>query len=98
MEKELITISEYCIKYEVDPAFIGALEESGLISLTLVEGTKCILYEQLVEMERYIHFHYDLKINMEGIDVIINLLQKIKDLQHEIETLKIQAQLHHPPI
>jgi chaperone modulatory protein CbpM len=96
METELITISDYCIKYEVEPSFIGALEESGLIVLTVIDDNKYIHYEQLVEMERYIHFHYELQINIEGIEAIMGLLQKIKRLQHEIEILKNHVHLHEP--
>jgi len=93
MEKELITISEYCVNYSVDPSFITALEESGLIVLTIVDDHKYIRFGQLVEMERFIHFHYDLNINIEGIDVIMNLLNKVRLMQHEIDTLKDQIRV-----
>lgn len=96
METELITIEDYCVKYAVEPSFIGALEDSGLIVLTVIEDNKYIHYKQLVEMERFIHFHYELQINIEGIEAIMGLLQKIKSLQHEIESLKNQAQLRQP--
>jgi chaperone modulatory protein CbpM len=96
METELITISEYCVNYSVDPSFITALEESGLIVLTLIDDNKFIHFKQLVEMERFVHFHYDLQINIEGIEAIMNLLEKIKHLQHEIEVLKSQVHLHEP--
>jgi len=96
METELITINDYCIKYAVEPSFIVALEDSGLIVLTVIDEHKYIHYKQLVEMERFIHFHYELQINIEGIEAIMGLLQKIKRLQHEIETLKSQVHLHQP--
>jgi chaperone modulatory protein CbpM len=96
METELITINDYCIKYAVEPSFIGALEDSGLIVLTVIDNDKYIHYKQLVEMERFIHFHYELQINIEGIEAIMGLLQKIKRLQHEIEVLKSQVHLHEP--
>lgn len=88
METELITITEYCANYTVDPSFISALEESGLIVLTVIDDTKFIRFGQLVDMERFIHFHYDLNINIEGIDVIMNLLNKVKQMQQEIDDLK----------
>lgn len=94
MKTELITISEYCIKYAIEPSFIIALEDSGLIVLEQINNDKYIHYKQLVEMERYIHFHYELQINIEGIEAIEGLLHKIKLLQHEIETLKSQVHLH----
>jgi len=96
METELITISEYCVTYSVEPKFIGDLEEAGLIVLTIVDDNKYIHFKQLEEMERFIHFHYDLQINIAGIEAIVNLLQKVKRLQHEIEVLKTQVHLHEP--
>ncbi|WP_158798042.1 chaperone modulator CbpM [Pedobacter sp. L105] len=96
MEKELLTISEYCINYTVDPSFIDALEESGLIVLTVIDDRKFVHFEQLQELDRYIHFHYDLEINIEGIDAIMNLLQKVKHMQHEIKLLKNHIHLHEP--
>jgi len=94
METELITIDEYCVNYSVDPSFITALEESGLIVLKVIEEKKFIHFAQLVEMERFIHFHYDLNINMEGIDVIMNLLKKVKQMQQEIDDLKTHIHIY----
>ncbi|MBB6502940.1 chaperone modulator CbpM [Pedobacter cryoconitis] len=96
METELITIRDYCVNYAIEPSFVDALEESGLIVLTIIDGNKFLHFEQLVEMDRYIHFHYDLEINIEGIDAIMNLLQKVRHLQHEIDILKNHVHLHEP--
>ncbi|MNJ98930.1 Chaperone modulatory protein CbpM [compost metagenome] len=96
MEKELIAITEYCIKYDIEPSFISSLEESGIIILTNVGEEKFISTNQLTEIDRYIHFHYDLLINIEGIDAIRHLLEKVSQMQHEILQLKKQLQLHQP--
>jgi len=94
MNNELITITEYCVKYEIDPLFINSLEESGIIVLTNVGLEKFIHTAQFTEIDRYIHFHYDLHINIEGIDAIRHLLNKVSSLQDEISQLKRQLQLH----
>lgn len=90
MERNLIAITEYCIKYEIEPSFIDSLEESGILILTNIEQERFVHIEQLPEIERYIHFHYDLQINMEGIDAIRHLLDKVTTLQQEIQQLKRQ--------
>lgn len=90
MKRNLIAITEYCIKYEIEPSFIDSLEESGIIILTNIEQERFVHIEQLPEIERYIHFHYDLQINMEGIDAIRHLLDKVSTLQQEIQQLKRQ--------
>jgi len=94
METELITIRDYCINYAIDPSFINELEESGLLILTIIDGDKFIHFEQLVEMDRFIHFHYDLEINVAGIEAIVNLLQKVRHMQHEIEILRTHIHVH----
>ena len=94
MNKELITITEYCVKYDIDPSFVHSLEESGIIIFTNVGMEKFIHITQFPEIDRYIHFHYDLHINIEGIDAIRHLLNKVSSLQEEIQQLKRQLQLH----
>lgn len=96
MKTELITITEYCSNYEIDPSFISLLEESGLIALTVIGKDKFIHHEQLMEMERFIHFHYDMDINVEGIDAIMHLLQKVRSMQKEIQELRNRVQLNLP--
>jgi hypothetical protein len=41
-------------------------------------------------MEMFIRLHYDLNINIEGIDVIRNLLTKIELIEQELATLRRQ--------
>lgn len=88
MPAELITVSEYCIHHHTDISFINALEQNGLISLTLIEEERFIPYEQLQELEWYSRLHRDLELNLEGIDVVRNLLQKIKSMQDHIRELE----------
>lgn len=90
MERDLIAITEYCIKYDIEPSFIDSLEETGIILLTNIDQERFIRIEQLPEIDRYIHFHYDLQINIEGIDAIRHLLDKVSSMQEEIQQLKRQ--------
>ncbi|WP_316818656.1 chaperone modulator CbpM [Pedobacter nyackensis] len=90
MERDLIAITEYCIRYDIEPSFIDSLEETGIILLTNIDQEKFIRMEQLPEIDRYIHFHYDLQINIEGIDAIRHLLNKVSSMQEEIQQLKQQ--------
>lgn len=94
MEKELIAITEYCIQYDVEPSFISSLEESGIIMLVIINEEKFINAEQLKEIDKYIHLHYDLQINIEGIDAIRHLLEKVGHMQQEIQQLKKILHLH----
>jgi hypothetical protein len=90
----LITLKEYSIQYNVEPEFLLELEESGVIYFQKKGEEKYILEEQLIELERYIRFYYDLNINIEGIDAIRHLLAKVSEMEREIKMLRSQLHLH----
>ena len=88
MEKEMITVTAYCTYHKIEPEFIYSLEKTGLIQLTNVEEEYYLLFEELKAIEQYTRLHYDLDINVEGIDAIHHLLSKIEGLQTEVHHLK----------
>jgi chaperone modulatory protein CbpM len=90
----LITIKEYSVNYNIEPEFLISLEDSGIVFFTAEGQEKYIREEQLTELERYIHFHYDLNINIEGIDAIRHLLQKVNQMDAEIRQLRSRLNLH----
>lgn len=92
MEAELIIISEYCRKSHTDPSFLISLEEGGLIEIRTVNGEQYLLSSQLRDLERYSHLYYDLSINIEGIDAIRHMLERMENLQVEIRQLRRQLQ------
>ncbi|WP_108821514.1 chaperone modulator CbpM [Dysgonomonas sp. Marseille-P4361] len=93
MNTELIIIREYCTRSQIDFDFIEQLENEGLIELTIVDNEQYIDIAQLSRLEQYVRWYYDLSINVEGIDVIRNLLDKIDDMQQEIQQLKQMLRL-----
>lgn len=90
METDLIIISEYCEKSHTDPDFLISLEEGGLIEIHTVNGQQYLLASQLRELERYSHLYYDLSINIEGIDAIRHMLERLEALQQEVRQLRRQ--------
>jgi hypothetical protein len=93
-EDDLILIVEFCKNYEIEQSFVQSLEEYGLIELQQIEDKQFIHKDTLLEVERYIHLHYDLQINMEGLDAIHNLLEKIKAMQHELNQLRKRLHIY----
>ncbi|MEG2573352.1 MAG: chaperone modulator CbpM [Bacteroides sp.] len=88
MRTDLIIISEYCDKCQIEPSFLSMLEEDGLINIHIDNAEKYLLASQLAELEKYIRLYYDLSINIPGIDAIHHLLAKINSMQDEIHLLK----------
>jgi hypothetical protein len=83
--KDLILIEHFCANHEIEFSFIDSLQEFGLIEVIIYEDNKYIPQGQLKEIEKMMRMHYDLDINMEGIDVISHLLKRIDHLQQELK-------------
>lgn len=92
MDTDLIIIKEYCEKSHTDPTFLISLEEGGLIEIRTINGEQYLLVSQLRELERYSHLYYDLSINIEGIDAIHHMLERLENMQHEMRLLRRQLQ------
>lgn len=80
----LILIEQICSHHNAELLFINSLHELGLIEIVVIENNSYLTQEQLRDIEKMIHFHYELNINVEGIDVISNLLKQVDALQHEL--------------
>lgn len=89
MEKdELIPAEDFCIYHNIEYSFIDSLEDSGLIQVTSVEHSTYIPLEEIQKLEKFVRLHYDLDINIEGIETINHLLEKIESMQKEILHLR----------
>ena len=88
MDENILKIKHFCSLYEIPTSFIDSLQKYELIEVVTINNEKYILSEQLVDIERFIRLHYELEINFEGLDVVNNLLNQIKQLQQEIENLR----------
>ena len=93
MQNDWIIITDYCDKCHIDTSFIDLLEENGLIDLRHEDNGAYLCTDQLPDVERYSRLYYDLDINMEGIDVISNLLHRMDDMQREIDRLHERLRL-----
>lgn len=80
---ERISREELVRIYNIEVTFFDELEEYGLVSTQTENDIKYLLYEELPQFEKFANWHYDLEVNMPGLEVINNLLQKINTLQDE---------------
>ncbi len=85
---KLISLTTVVESYKVDRHFLSSLQEFGLLNVIIVENTPCIDLESLGDVEKMIRMHYELDINLAGIDAICNLLVKIKEMQEELNRLR----------
>lgn len=90
MENELILLREYCENTQVEHSFVLLLESEGLIELEIRDNVHYIRDAQLGDIETFARLYYDLSVNIEGIDIINNLLQKLRKMEEELFVLKKQ--------
>jgi chaperone modulatory protein CbpM len=95
MQKEdLIAASEFCTYHKIEFSFIRSLQESGLIEITTIQETGFIHANQLQQLEKLVRLYYEMDINLEGIETITYLLQRLNNMQHEITGLKNRLSLY----
>ena len=88
MDDRYISIIEFCDCYRVEASFIQSLAEHGLIQTIVIEEGEYVEQEQIRELERMMRLHYDLEINLQGIDAINHLLDRVSKLQREVRALQ----------
>lgn len=91
---ELIRAEEFCAQHQITISFLQTLSERGLTTLTVVQEDMYIPSHELDELERIMRLHFDLEINLEGVEVITRLLQKMNEMQEEQRVLKNRLMLY----
>ena len=85
--KNLISIQQLCVKYEIPQSFLDSLYEFELIEVITTNNTQFVSISQIKNIEKMIRLHYELDINLEGIHAISNLLNRVELLQDKINRL-----------
>ena len=92
--ENLIPIPVLCAHYEVELSFFTNLSDMGLLEIKTIETSQYIDSDAVYEIEKMIRMHQELDVNIEGIDIVFNLLQKIDLLQNELTVLKNRLRLY----
>lgn len=92
--KEFIPLEQLCVHYEIEMSFFQGLMEHDLLQITTIEQTHYLHVDCLHELERILRLHQDLYINLEGIDSVLHLLNKIDVLQRELGEIKKRLGLY----
>lgn len=92
--ENFIPIATLCTHYHVEMSFFDNLSEVGLIEIESIEESHYIHAERIGEVEKIIRMRKDLHLNPEGIDVVLNLLQKMNRLQNELVSARNRLRLY----
>lgn len=93
MTQEFIIADEFCASHHLEISFIHSLKEHGMIETIFVDQALCIHAEELPRLEQIVRLHHDLDINLAGIEVINDLLQRMEEMQEEVTRLKRRLEL-----
>jgi hypothetical protein len=92
--QKLIAVNEFCVNHNIEISFLASLQQNGLVEITNIKETGFIDAGQLPQLEKILRFYYELDINMEGIETITHLLQRISSLQEELIRLRNRLRLY----
>ncbi len=92
--ENFIPVNTLCTHYKVELSFFDNLNAIGLIEIQTVEEMQYVHQDSIYDIEKMIRMHQDLDVNIEGIDVVLNLLQKIDALKKEIHTVRNRLRLY----
>ncbi|OFY84764.1 MAG: MerR family transcriptional regulator [Bacteroidetes bacterium RIFCSPLOWO2_12_FULL_35_15] len=92
--ENLISVDVFCTNHNIEISFVRSLQKMGMIEIATIKETEFIEVNQLQQLEKIIRFHYELDINLEGIETITHLLQKVNSMQNEISALKNKLRLY----
>lgn len=95
MSKEkLIPIKQLCRHYQVEVTLFSELNNLGIIEVLTIEDSHFIYEDKISVVEKVVRIQNDLNINLEGVDTVLNLLDKINELQTELNTVKNRLRLY----
>jgi len=95
MNKEkLIPIEQLCVHYEIEMSLFQELHDFNIIEVLSIENSSFIHEDKITIVEKVVRMQKDLNINLEGVDTVLNLLDKIDDLQTELNAVKNRLRLY----
>ena len=85
--QDMVSAQDFCTYHNVEISFIYSLQEYGLLEITTLEEKAYVSLNNLQQLEKMVLLYNEMDINLEGIDTITHLLQRINDMQQQITSL-----------
>jgi hypothetical protein len=84
---DMVIASEFCLHHGIEFSFITSLKEYGLVETVVVDEQTFLPVSELMRLEKIVRLHFELHINLEGIETIIHLLDRMEAMQEDITRL-----------
>lgn len=83
-------ISAVAQKYNIHPQTLRLYEREGLLKPSRTDGnTRLYSEEDLEQLETILSLTRDLGVNLAGVEIILNMRQKIERMQHEVNEFMV---------
>jgi chaperone modulatory protein CbpM len=92
----LIPVTEFCLHHKIEHSFVFSLHESGLLEMITMEQKQYLPAGELKNLEKMVTLYYEMNINIEGIETINYLLQRLQEMQQKIVQLKNKLDMYEP--
>lgn len=91
---EYILVSHLCTHYAVEQSLLYDLQDNGLLEITTIKSEDFLHQDCISTFEKILRIRNELKVNIEQMDLIINLLDKIEVLQNELNLVKNRLMIY----
>ena len=92
--QNFITVTEFCASHGISHTLVVELKEYGLVEIIEERNTLYMPLEELPKVEKILRLYSDLDINLEGIEVITQLLERMDQMQEEMLRLRNRLRLY----
>jgi len=91
---KLISVKEFCHHHQVETELIMAFESHNLIALVKEKRSYYIPNQSLALAEKLLRLHLELGINLEGLEVLLPLLDRLEKSNQELNELRIRLDFY----
>lgn len=92
--EDMVPASEFCIHHNIELSFIHSLKDYGLIETVLVDEKVFLPVSELRRLEKIMRLHFELEINLEGIETIAHLMERMEGMQKQIVQLTSRLKVY----
>lgn len=92
--QELIIVDIFCKECQIEVELIDELEDFGLIEIIQKNSVRHLHIEHLPQVQKIIAFHTELNINKEGIEIVLHLLERLKQQNQALKLLQDKLKIY----
>jgi hypothetical protein len=92
--QELIIVDVFCRACQIEVELIDEIEDFSLIEIIQENGVRLLHMDPLPQVQKIVKFHTELHINKEGIEIILDLLERLKQQNQKLKLLQDKLKLY----